>query len=259
MIRREGFIPKFRPLLRLAAIAVAVGSLSACNALTRLSEVGSGPQISGIQNPTQKQGYTPVSMPMPQPVAPPQNANSLWRPGARAFFKDQRAKDVGDILTVSVTMNDSASFTSKLDNNRKASEDTGSAFSLLGFENSLTKILPAAVNPASLVNLQGNSVAQNNGKTERTESVNVNMAAVITQVLPNGNLVISGRQEFRVNFEMRELSIQGIIRPEDISSSNTVTSDKIAEARVYYGGRGVVSDITQPRYGQQIFDVIFPF
>jgi flagellar L-ring protein precursor FlgH len=246
-------------LLRIAVVAVAAASLTACNALNRLSEVGSGPEISTIQNPTQKAGYQPISMPMPQPVAPPQSANSLWRPGARAFFKDQRAKDVGDILTVSVQFSDNASFTSKLDNNRKSNEDTGGAFSFLGFENSLTKILPASVNPSSLVNLGSTSVAQNNGKTERTESVNTNVAAVITQVLPNGNLVISGRQEFRVNYEMRELSIQGIIRPEDISSSNTVTSDKIAEARVYYGGRGVVSDVTQPRYGQQVFDVLFPF
>jgi flagellar L-ring protein precursor FlgH len=245
--------------LRTVAVAAAMSSLSACNMLSRMSEVGSGPQISGIQNPTQKQGYEPVSMPMPQPVAPPQNANSLWRPGARAFFKDQRAKEVGDILTVSVSIADSASFATALDNSRKSSEDTNTAFSLLGFENSLNKILPDSVNPAKLADFSADSVAQNAGKTTRTESMAVSMAAVITQVLPNGNLVISGRQEVRVNYELRELSVQGVVRPEDISSSNTVTSDKIAEARVYYGGRGVVSDVTQPRYGQQIFDIIFPF
>jgi flagellar L-ring protein precursor FlgH len=245
--------------LRTLVVVAAAGSMSACNMLTRMSEVGSGPQISDIQNPTQKQGYQPISMPMPQPVAPPQNANSLWRPGARAFFKDQRAKEVGDILTVSVSIADNASFTSKLDNSRKSSEDTNSAFSLLGFEKSLSKILPDAVDPNKLADFSADSVAQNAGKTERTESMALSMAAVITQILPNGNLVISGRQEVRVNYELRELSVQGVIRPEDISSSNTVTSDKIAEARVYYGGRGVVSDVTQPRYGQQIFDIIFPF
>ncbi|MGE5502946.1 MAG: flagellar basal body L-ring protein FlgH [Actinomycetota bacterium] len=249
----------FATLLRSATVLVAVGALSACNALSRLSEVGSGPQISNISNPTQKPGYQPVSMPMPQPVAPPQNANSLWRPGARAFFKDQRAKEVGDILTVTVSISDSAVVTSKLDNKRASNENTGSAFNLLGYENSLSKILPDSVSPTSLVNVTGNSTASNAGDTERTETIKTNLAAVITQVLPNGNLVISGRQEFRVNYEMRELTVQGIIRSEDISSSNTVTSDKIAEARIYYGGRGVVSDVTQPRYGQQIFDIIFPF
>jgi flagellar L-ring protein precursor FlgH len=249
----------FTIALRSATILAAVGALSACNALSRLSEVGSGPQVSGIQNPTQKPGYQPVSMPMPQPVAPPQNANSLWRPGARAFFKDQRAKEVGDILTVSVSISDSAVVTSKLANTRASNENTGSSFSLLGYESSLSKILPDTVNPSNLVNITGNSTASNAGDTERTETIKTNLAAVITQVLPNGNLVISGRQEFRVNYEMRELTVQGIIRSEDISSSNTVTSDKIAEARIYYGGRGVVSDLTQPRYGQQIFDIIFPF
>jgi flagellar L-ring protein precursor FlgH len=247
-------------LFRVATIAVAVGSLSACNALTRLSEVGEGPQVSAIQNPTQKAGYQPVSMPMPQAVAPPQNANSLWRPGSRAFFKDQRAKDVGDILTVAVEINnESASFATDMSRARSGTEGMGGGFSLLGFENQLNKILPDGANPASLVDVTGTSGNSNTGATGRSESMSVNMAAVITQVLPNGNLVISGKQEIRVNYEMRELSVQGIIRPEDISSSNSVTYDKIAEARIHYGGRGVASDVTQPRYGQQLLDVILPF
>lgn len=250
--------PTLRTLFRAATLVVAVGSLSACNALTRLSELGEGPQVSPIQNPTQKQGYQPVSMPMPQPVAPPQNANSLWRPGSRAFFKDQRAKDVGDILTVAVSINDSASFQTNLTRKRDASESAG-IDNLLGFENSLNKVLPNAVDPANLVGTTGASSNTNTGATGRTESMTVNMAAVITQVLPNGNLVISGKQEIRVNYEMRELSVQGIIRPEDISSSNSVTYEKIAEARIHYGGRGVASDVTQPRYGQQLLDVVLPF
>jgi flagellar L-ring protein precursor FlgH len=249
--------------LRVVALVAALSELSACNALTRMSEVGSGPQTSPIQNPTQKAGYQPVSMPMPQPSAPPQNANSLWRPGARAFFKDQRAKDVGDILTVAVSIADSATLTSGLTNSRTGAEKagsgtTGSPVSALGLEQQLQKLLPN-INLASLADLSSTSSVANTGNTTRTESITMSMAAVITQVLPNGNLVISGRQEFRVNYEMRELSIQGIIRPEDISSSNSVSSEKIAEARVYYGGRGLVSDMTQPRYGQQIFDIIFPF
>lgn len=249
--------------LRAAALALAISDLSACNMLTRMSEVGSGPQTSPIQNPTQKQGYQPVSMPMPQPAPPPQNANSLWRPGARAFFKDQRAKDVGDILTVAVSIADSASVTTGLTNSRSSTEKagsntTGSNITALGLEQQLAKILPN-INLASLADLGATSGTTNSGNTTRAETITMSMAAVITQVLPNGNLVISGRQEFRVNYEMRELSIQGIIRPEDISSSNSISSEKIAEARVYYGGRGMVSDLSQPRYGQQIFDIIFPF
>jgi len=266
MTRQQSF-PHAAPIsrtLRIMAVVAAVAQLSACNALTRLSEVGSGPEESPIQNPTQKAGYQPVSMPMPQAVAPPANANSLWRPGARAFFKDQRAKYVGDILTVAVSIADNASLTSSLTNTRAGSEQagsnsTGSPVALLGFENSLSKILPSGLNLADLADLKSASSVANTGGTARNEAISVTMAAEITQVLPNGNLVISGRQEFRVNYEMRELTIQGIIRPEDISSSNSVGSDKIAEARVYYGGRGMVSDVTQPRYGQEIFDIIFPF
>lgn len=254
------FKPAFHamPALRAMAVIAAVGALSACNALIRMSEIGDGPQVSQIQNPTQKAGYQPVSMPMPNPVAPPANANSLWRPGSRAFFKDQRAKDVGDILTVAVSINDSASFQTSLSRSRDSSESAGIT-GLLGFEGSLNKVLPDAVDPANLVGTTGASTNTNTGATGRTESMTVNMAAVITQVLPNGNLVISGKQEIRVNYELRELSVQGIIRPEDISSSNSVTYDKIAEARIHYGGRGVASDVTQPRYGQQLMDVILPF
>lgn len=244
-------------LLRLGLAATILSGLSACNLLTRMSEVGSGPEISKIENPTQKQGYQPITMPMPQPVAPPQAANSLWRPGARAFFKDQRAKDVGDILTVAVSIADNAVVTTTLSNTRSSSE-SADATKLLGLENTLTKILPGA-DPADLASISSASSSKNGGDTERKETINLSMAAVITQVLPNGNLVISGRQEFRVNYEMREVSIQGIIRPEDISSSNSISSEKIAEARVYYGGRGVVSDLTQPRWGQQIYDIVFPF
>ncbi|MBF0327453.1 flagellar basal body L-ring protein FlgH [Magnetospirillum moscoviense] len=244
--------------LRAATILVAVGTLSACNALSRMSEIGSGPQLSKIENPTQKHGYQSVSLPMPQASPPPQNANSLWRPGSRAFFKDQRAKEIGDILTVAVSIDESASLNATLTRSRNAAETDGIT-SMLGFENSLKKILPDSVVPSTLVGATGVSSNTNSGTTARTETMTANLAAVITQVLPNGNLVISGKQEIRVNYELRELSIQGIIRPEDISSSNSVTYDKIAEARISLGGRGINSDLTQPRYGQQILDVILPF
>ena len=248
----------FSQLMGSAATCVLALSVSGCNTFERLSEVGTGPQISDIQNPNQRQGYQPVSMPMPQAMTPPQNANSLWRVGARGFFKDQRAKEVGDILTVSVSVNDTATLTTSLGTSRAETDKAGVA-NLLGFENSLGKILPAAVNASSLLNITSAATASNSGSTGRTEQLTTSIAAVITQVLPNGNLVITGRQEMRVNYEMREMTIHGIIRPEDISTSKSVNLNQIAEARIFYGGRGVASNVTQPRYGHEIIDVLFPF
>ncbi len=246
--------------LRAALCILALGTLSACNTLQRLSEVGEPPKVSKVQDPTQMANYQPVTMPMPTPVAPPPNANSLWRPGARAFFKDQRAKEVGDILTVAVNIDkEKASLTNTSTQVRNNSESVDPNFTMLGYEQALGRVLPDAVDPANLLSFGSDHNTSGKGTIEREESLKVNLAAVITQVLPNGNLVISGRQEVRVNAELRELTVQGVIRPEDISSRNTISYDQIAEARITYGGRGSISDMQQPRYGQQIFDIIFPF
>ena len=243
---------------RAIIIAAVYGSLAGCTTLSRLTEMGDGPELTPAQNPTQRADYQKVSMPMPAPLNPPQTANSLWRTGSRAFFKDQRAKDIGDILTVSLSINDTATVTTSLGRGRSGSE-TANASSLMGFEGSLSKFLPAAVNPASLLSTGGTSTMTNSGSTGRTDNITSNVAAVITQVLPNGNLVIAGRQEVRVNSEVKELTVNGIVRPEDISTSNTVTYDKIAEARIYYGGRGTISAVTTPRWGQELVDIVFPF
>jgi flagellar L-ring protein FlgH len=246
------------PTMRIAALGLALLGLASCNALTRLSQVGDAPRLTNIQNPTQNPQYRPVTMPMPAPEVAEHQANSLWRPGARGFFKDQRAHRVGDILTVSVAIKDKAGISNATKRSRANSEDLA-ATSLLGYEQRLNKFLPQAVNPASLVDLNSNLSNQGAGSVERDEEINVKVAAVITQVLPNGNLVIQGRQEVRVNFERRDLEIAGVIRPEDISSSNQITADKIAEARIAYGGQGQITDMQQPRYGSQVLDVILPF
>jgi flagellar L-ring protein precursor FlgH len=244
---------------RIALFAALGLSLAACNAAQRIADIGKEPSLSRIEDPTEKRGYTPVTMPMPHPDPAIRQANSLWRPGARAFFKDQRAAKVGDILTVAVNINEKA----QLNNSTERSRTNTEAATLprfLGHEASLNKILPEAISTSgTLVDLGSDSGSKGTGKIQRDEAINLTVAAIVTQILPNGNLVIQGRQEVRVNFEMRELQITGVVRPEDITGTNSIKHTQIAEARIAYGGRGQVSDVQQPRYGQQLFDIIFPF
>jgi flagellar L-ring protein FlgH len=230
--------------------------LGSCSAIDRLKNVGEKPDLSEIKNPTTQPGYKPVQMPMPAPQPATYNPNSLWRNGARAFFKDQRAMQVGDILTVTVKIADSAQIANETQRNRTATENSG----ITDFAGSkLLTGTAAAVMPGRILNADGSSTMDNKGSINRQEALVTNIAAVVTQVLPNGNLVIEGKQEIRVNYEVRELIVAGIVRPEDIQSDNTIDSTKIAEARMAYGGRGQISDIQQPRYGQQVMDIILPF
>ncbi len=241
-------------------LALLLGcSLSACsNTMDRLSAIGSPPEQSRIENPQLKEGYQPVSMPMPTPKVALRQPNSLWDSNRQAFFKDQRAANVGDILTVLIEINDKAELDNETERTRDATEDAG-LDNLLGIETKLTQVLPEALDNQSLVNADSSSKSNGKGSINREEKINVRLAAVVTQVLPNGNFVIRGSQETRVNFENRILNIDGIIRPQDISVDNTVNYDQIAEARIAYGGKGQISDVQQARYGQQVYDILFPF
>jgi flagellar L-ring protein precursor FlgH len=212
--------------------------------------------MSAIDNPTTQPGYKPVQMPMPKPEVASYNPNSLWRNGSRAFFKDQRATHVGDLLTVTVNITDKANLSNETQRSRTNQENSGiddfMGAKTLGAQ--AAKVLPGRI-------LAADSTASSDGKgsVNRQEALQTNVAAVVTQVLPNGNLVVEGKQEIRVNYEIRELIVAGIVRPEDIQSDNTIDSTKIAQARIAYGGRGQIMDVQQPRYGQQVMDVLLPF
>lgn len=241
-----------------SVVVLTALALAGCNTAQRLADVGQAPEMTHPQNPTQLPGYEPVVMPMPSPRAPSHNANSLWRAGSRAFLKDQRAANVGDILTVVIEIDDSASIRNNTSRDRAGSEGLGLPH-MMGFESQVRKILPSAADNENLVSTSSNSSSEGSGQVRRGEDIQVSIAALVTQVLPNGNLVIQGRQEVRVNYELRELLVAGVIRPEDISATNTIPYDKIAEARISYGGRGQITDMQQPRYGQQVLDIILPF
>jgi flagellar L-ring protein precursor FlgH len=239
------------------ALVLAAG-LGGCSLGTRLTEIGTTPKLSKIpEDPQKDPAYRPVRLPMPAQPQADDNPASLWRPGAKAFFKDTRAKEVGDILTIRLKLDDSA----KLKNSTKRERDDGETAkvdAMLGYEGVVRNAVPAVgVSPAVAFGTEHET--KGDGGIDRQESIDLTFAAIVTQVLPNGLLAIVGRQEIRVNYELRELMISGVIRPQDIEADNSIRHEKIAEMRVAYGGRGTLSDLQQPRWGTQIWDVIFPF
>ncbi|MDE2182225.1 MAG: flagellar basal body L-ring protein FlgH [Alphaproteobacteria bacterium] len=240
---------KLRHLL-LAGLSASL--LSGCSTYQRLSELGSGPKLSPITDPGPRQ---PVAVPMPQPPTEPSGANSLWQPGARSFFHDPRASRIGDILTVDITVADAAKLSDSTSRSRTNSDDA-SMSNLFGLE----KYLAAShMDPSSLVKMGSDTSNVGAGVVDRSETIKLTLAALVTQVLPNGNMVIAGHQQLKVNGELRDLQISGIVRSEDITSDNTVDLSQIAEARLNYGGRGTVSDVQQPRLGSQLFDILMPW
>lgn len=181
----------------------------------------------------------------------PGNYHSLWSSNSRDLFRDPRARQIGDVLTINILMNDKAQFDNESDRSRNSNVNFGLN---VGYGNTTTS-------DSIFGNLAVNSTSdtKGKGKIDRSEKLSLTVAAVVTEVLPNGNLLISGSQEVRVNYELRVLNIAGIVRPADISRNNTIAYDKIAEARVSYGGRGRSMEVQQPALGQQIYDLIVPF
>jgi len=264
-----------KTILKKSAICVLLGSLAACGAADRISNIGKAPELTPIKDIKAPVAQRSISLPMPSSEPNRYKPNSLWRTGARAFFKDQRASKIGDILTVNIDISDSAQIGNTTSRARTTAEQAGLA-NLLGFEQQIRGLLhgsaPVAgadgvtpadtrptVDPSSLVGADATSSYNGSGTVNRSEAISMTVAAIVTDVLPNGNLVIQARQEVRVNFEKREMLLAGIIRPEDISSSNQVSHTQIAEARISYGGKGQLSDVQQPRYGTQLYDIVFPF
>ncbi len=230
-------------------------SLGGCASFDQLSRVGEAPSLSAITDPTTQKGYTPVTMPMPESRPVAYLPNSLFHSN-EGFFKDQRASKVGDILTVLVTISDQAKFNNQTARGRVASSTSGVG-GVLG--SLFGAVAPADVSADAAVTTNSANSDSGNGSVNRSETLSTQIAVVVTQVLPNGNLVIEGHQEVRVNYEVRDLIVAGVVRPEDIENNNTIASSKIAEARIAYGGRGQLSDVQQPRYGSQVLDAILPF
>lgn len=234
--------------------------LSGCNMAERLSNVGEPPQLSQIQNPELVEGYKPVTMPMPESEGGnPHAINSLWQRGSRAFFKDQRAFRVGDVLTVKIDYTDSAKIDDKLEVERTLTSNSSVA-NLAGYEEYLPKVFPNKVDKLNLTNIGPNQTkVDSKGKKERKDTLNLELAATIIQTLPNGNLVIQGRQDVRIAGELKTVEVKGIIRREDILSDNSITYDKVAEARISSVSKGEISDLNSVPWGQEVLNKISPF
>ncbi len=221
------------------------------------------PEVSKI-NLDQEGIHVQIPMPEPAPERMFRRAEgaSLWNPGTKGFFADQRATTVGDLLTVNIEINDEANFSNASNTSRSGSSTIGEP-TLFGYENKLSKVLPGLsdsdVPQGDLAQLSSNTSASGSGKIKRGESIKLKIAALVIQKLQNGSLVIAGRQEVKVNNELRELRISGIIRPQDIGTDNTIPYEKVAEARIVYGGRGQLSRTQRTNYGGTIADIILPY
>lgn len=242
-----------------AALIVSAAALS-LGACSTAIEAVRGPELAPIGYPAALVPTSQTYLPSPeqQQADRAASANSLWRTGARTFFGDQRARRVGDIVTVSIDIDDRAQTQNSTERSR-TNEISGGISNFFGLENSLGRAFPGGFDPANLVGLAGGSNANGSGSVNRSEKVSLTIAAVVTDVMSNGNLVIQGRQEVRTNREVRELTVAGIVRPEDISSANTIAHTQIAEARISYGGRGDISRVQATPAAQSLVERFSPF
>jgi flagellar L-ring protein precursor FlgH len=236
--------------LKILPLLLAGVALSGCSAVDRIKNIGEAPKLDAVGNP----GGSKIVQEIPKPAPISHVDNSLWQPGAQSFFHDPRAMHVGDVITVNVSVADNA----KLDNSTTRTRTNSDDANLTNFFG-LESVLPSSMNPSSLVKMGSDNSNVGTGAIQRDETINTTLAALVAQVLPNGNLVIDGHQQVRVNSELRDMRLSGIVRREDITQDNTVNLSQIAEARVTYGGQGTMSDVQTPRYGEQLFDILMPW
>ncbi|MFK7877596.1 MAG: flagellar basal body L-ring protein FlgH [Paracoccaceae bacterium] len=236
------------------SLILAVG-VAGCS---RLEQVGKAPEMTPITQSTERTAMLTPPLPVALAEQPPTVQASLWSRSQSSLLGDRRAIARGDIMTVVIEIDERAEISNSSDRSRSASEDL-SVPNLFGIPQRIDQNAQTDASLSSAVQANSSSSSSGDGSVKRREKLTLRVAATVVDVLPNGVLAISGSQEVRVNFELRELMVTGYVRPSDISRQNEITYDKIASARVSYGGRGQISDVQQPRLGQQVLDVILPF
>jgi len=242
------------PTLRWPVVAALVLSLLASGCGTNPADIGRAPELTAVGS-----GLLADRVPLPAeptPVATYRPGNSIWQDSSADLFRDPRAHKIGDVVTVKISIKDKAT----IDNNSKRSRDSKTNLTpSLDYDLASSGGLASNGSMSVDAKVDAKTSTDSKGGITRSESIDLLVAAVVTGVLPNGNLIISGSQEVRVNYEVRELSVAGIVRPRDISTENTIAYDKVAEARISYGGRGRIMEVAQPAIGQQIFDLLTPW
>lgn len=237
---------------------VVFGLCVLSSACSRLEHIGKPPQFSSPTETAEHAAMISQGLPASLKASRLQDEASLWSGTRHSLLGDRRAIQRGDIMTVVIEIDEKAEISNATGRSRSGSE-TLNLPQLAGLPQRLDAQLPTGASSSELVSINSSSQSSGDGSVKRKEKLTLRVAATIVGVLPNGVLSISGSQELRVNFEMRELLVTGFVRPEDISRQNEITYDKIASARVSYGGRGQITDVQQPRIGQQILDAILPF
>jgi len=224
----------------------------------RLGDVGQAPEFTPVETSNEVSAMANPGLPETLESRPDYDQASLWSGGRQSLLGDRRAESRGDILTVVIEIDDKAEISNSSQRSRSGSESLGIP-SLFGIPQRIDERLPEGATLGDAVSTNSASTSSGDGSVRRNEKLTLRVAATVVNELSNGVLQIQGSQEVRVNFEIRELIVTGYVRPQDISRQNEITYDKIASARISYGGRGQISDVQQPRWGQQIADIVLPF
>lgn len=190
--------------------------------------------------------------------APAYGKASLYDNAPNSLFGDRRARGLGDILTVQINIDDEAEMRNSVSTDRQAGQSFGIG-NLFGLTNLIQDILPSGSDLNDAISIERDSSVSGSGQTRRGERLTLTLAANVVDITPNGDLKISGFQDIRVNNEVRLLAVSGFVRREDITRRNVVSLDKIANARVVYGGRGQVTRAVRDKAGQRVLDKIIPF
>jgi flagellar L-ring protein FlgH len=241
--------------MMMRSLMVAIFAMAGCG---KLEQVGRAPEFSGVEGTDEHFAMYSASLPEDIPPETAGDGSSLWTGGTDSLFGDRRAARRGDILTVVIEIDDSASISNSTGRSRSGAQKSGLP-EFLGIPQRIDESLPEGASMGAAYESKSSSNFKGSGSVSRTEKLTLRIAATVVEELPNGVLRVEGQQEVRVNFEMRELIVTGYVRPADISRQNEITYDKIAGARIAYGGRGQITDVQQPTYGQQVADIVLPF